>query len=202
VKTASPVKVRPRTKPPEIRRAELMDAAERLFIDNGIAATSVDAIVAAADVAKGTFYIHFQSKEQLLVALRQRFVEHFRGDLEKAVDCRGPDDWKGKLRAWVEAGIAAYLDRLSVHDVVFHEFRVDNRRPTHENLAADHLADLLGRGAQARAWSVEDTRLTAIMLFHALHAAVDDAIAARQDIDRKRLARHLRKFFSRAVGLA
>jgi Bacterial regulatory proteins, tetR family len=38
-------RTRPRTKPPEVRRRGLMDAAERLFLAQGIAATSVDAIV-------------------------------------------------------------------------------------------------------------------------------------------------------------
>ena len=61
---------RPRTKPAEIRREELLDAAEQLFLTRGIAATSVDAIVGGADVAKGTFYLHFQSKEHLLAALQ------------------------------------------------------------------------------------------------------------------------------------
>ena len=70
----APGPVRPRTKPPEVRREELMDAAERIFLSKGIAGTSVDEIVAAADVAKGTFYIHFESKEKLLLALQHRFV--------------------------------------------------------------------------------------------------------------------------------
>ena len=188
---------RPRTKPPEVRREELMDAAEKLFLAKGIAATSIDEIVAAADVAKGTFYIHFPSKEHLLIALRQRFVAGFLGVLQAAIDHRPPSDWTGRLCAWVEAGVDFYLAEAARHDIVFHEFQPDNRHAPQPNPVVDQLAQLLEQGNRAAAWSAEDPRLTAIMLFHALHGAVD----AKTDIDRERLARRLETFFRRAVGL-
>jgi len=177
-----------------------MDAAERLFLDKGIAATSVDEIVAAAGVAKGTFYVHFESKEQLLIALQQRFVTGFHGAIQAAMDRRPPDDWSGRLRAWVEAGVGGYLDRVALHDIVFHEFRPESRRVKHDNPVVDQLAGLLVEGTGAGAWSVADPHLTAVLLFHALHGAVDDAVATRAKVDRARLARVLKAFFARAVG--
>jgi len=191
---------RPRTKPPEVRRDELMDAAERLFLERGIAATSIDDIVAAADVAKGTFYIHFESKEGLLAALQQRFVAGFCATLQSAVERRKPNDWSGRLRAWVEAGVNGYLDRVALHDVVFHEYRPENRRHKHDNPVVDLLAEMLKQGTQAGAWSVEDARLTAVMLFNALHGAVDDAVVSETEVERSRLIRKLVVFFKRAVG--
>ena len=201
LKTAPSASPRPRTKPPEVRREELLDAAERLFVKRGVASTSVDEIVAAADVAKGTFYLHFQSKDQLLVALQQRFVADFCNHLQAAMNRRRPGDWKGRSRAWIEAGISGYLDRVPLHDVVFHEFRPDDRRAKHDNPVVDELAEFLRLGTQAGAWSVEDPHLTAIMLFHALHGVVDDAIAAKLEVNRKRLAGKLEAFFRRVVGL-
>lgn len=67
-------KTKSRTKPAEIRRSELMSAAETIFLEKGFVATSVDEIVRKADVAKGTFYLHFRSKDDILVALRERFI--------------------------------------------------------------------------------------------------------------------------------
>lgn len=193
------VAARPRTKPAEVRREELMDAAERLFLQKGIAATSVDDIVAAADVAKGTFYLHFDSKETLLLALQQRFVMGFCDRLQTAMDRRDRGDWAGRLRAWITAGVNGYLDQVALHDVVFHEFRPDDRRGKHDNPAVDQLATLLDQGAQAGAWQVEDPRLTAVMLFNALHGAVDDAVAAKAKVNRAALVRTLDTFFRRAV---
>ena len=41
-------KVRPRTKPPETRRTELMDAAQRLFLEHGVGPTTIEQITAGA----------------------------------------------------------------------------------------------------------------------------------------------------------
>jgi AcrR family transcriptional regulator len=43
----------------ERTRALLRDAANELFLRDGVEKTTVDAIVAAAGVSKGTFYLHF-----------------------------------------------------------------------------------------------------------------------------------------------
>lgn len=48
-------------------RAALVEAAMALFDRKGVEATSVDEITAAAAVAKGTFYVHFQHKEDVLL---------------------------------------------------------------------------------------------------------------------------------------
>jgi AcrR family transcriptional regulator len=201
-KTATAVPApRPRTKPAEVRREELMDAAERLFLDQGIAATSVDDIVAAAGVAKGTFYLHFASKEELLAALQRRFVMGFRSAIAAAVEHGRPGDWRGRLHAWVEASVGGYLDRVALHDVVFHEFRPQDRRTRHDNPVVDDLAGLLAAGNAAGAWSVDDPRFTAVLLFNAVHGAVDDAVVGGGAADRAALVRALDAFFRRAVGL-
>lgn len=46
--------------------ARLLDAGERLFRENGFDTTTVEQIAGAADVAKGTFFNYFDSKEALL----------------------------------------------------------------------------------------------------------------------------------------
>jgi AcrR family transcriptional regulator len=178
-----------------------MNAAERLFLEHGIAATSVDQIVAAADVAKGTFYLHFPSKENLLIALQQRYVAQHAQRLRTATERRPPNDWAGSLDAWIKAGIDFYLDRLPLHDLVFHEFRPEDRTPTHENLAVEHLAGLLQSGTQAGAWSVDNGHVMATMLFHALHGLLDETVHAGTKINRKELAHVAGGFFRRAVGL-
>lgn len=50
----------------EIRKKELIKIAYNLFITKGYENTSVDEIVAKAGIAKGTYYYHFESKEQML----------------------------------------------------------------------------------------------------------------------------------------
>ena len=53
----------------ERRRQELLRIAYRLFTEKGYDNTSVDEIIAAAGIAKGTYYYHFPSKEATLEAV-------------------------------------------------------------------------------------------------------------------------------------
>jgi AcrR family transcriptional regulator len=49
-------------------RRRLLDTATRLFYAQGIRAVGIDRIIAEAGVAKATFYNHFRSKDELVVA--------------------------------------------------------------------------------------------------------------------------------------
>ena len=49
-------------------RRRLLDTATRLFYEGGIHAIGIDRIIAEAGVAKATFYNHFPSKDDLVVA--------------------------------------------------------------------------------------------------------------------------------------
>lgn len=48
------------------RKKELLDLAYRLFIEKGYDNVSVDEIIAKANIAKGTFYYYFKSKDEML----------------------------------------------------------------------------------------------------------------------------------------
>lgn len=53
----------------EEKKQSLLSAAFSLFTQNGVSKTSVDEIARQANVAKGTFYLYFQDKGQLLQEL-------------------------------------------------------------------------------------------------------------------------------------
>ncbi len=50
-------------------RQKILDAAAELFLRNGVENTTIMQIVEKADIVKGTFYQHFQTKMELLVVL-------------------------------------------------------------------------------------------------------------------------------------
>lgn len=59
----------------EVRRTEILDTAQRLFYTKGYENTTVQNIIDEIGIAKGTFYHHFNSKEELLDALIIRLME-------------------------------------------------------------------------------------------------------------------------------
>jgi AcrR family transcriptional regulator len=180
-----------------------MNAAQRLFLKHGVGPTTVEQITTGAAVAKGTFYLYFSSKEDLLAALRGRFGRQLLARIKTAVARNGEDDWKGKLASWAEAGVAGYLDSIELHDVLFYGTpRPPARKGLVKNDIVDHLAGMLRAGNAVGAWSVDDPQFTAIILFNGLHGAVDHAQANEKRVNRSRLAQRLQQLCLRAVGLA
>ncbi|MGH3242044.1 MAG: TetR/AcrR family transcriptional regulator [Spirillospora sp.] len=61
---------------PEGARRALLASAVRLFEKNGYSATSVQSVVDGAGLTKGAFYHHFASKEDLLLAVHDEFIDY------------------------------------------------------------------------------------------------------------------------------
>lgn len=59
----------------EVRRREILVAARELFVKKGYEQTSVNDILKIVDIAKGTFYYYFASKEEVLEAIILDIVE-------------------------------------------------------------------------------------------------------------------------------
>ena len=70
-----------RAKDPDVRREELIDIAEELFLQNGYEETPVSDIVKKAQVAQGTFYYYFKSKDEVLDAIADRYLKEFSATL-------------------------------------------------------------------------------------------------------------------------
>jgi AcrR family transcriptional regulator len=74
------------TKKPEIRRKELMNAAEDLFIEKGYEQVEVSEIAKKVGVVKGTFYYYFKSKEAILDAIIDKYISILVEDMENMVN--------------------------------------------------------------------------------------------------------------------
>ena len=67
------------------RRNEILDAAQQLFYQKGYEQTSVQDLLNAIGIAKGTFYHYFDSKQALLQELTDRIVVEAMALVEKLV---------------------------------------------------------------------------------------------------------------------
>lgn len=62
-------------KEPEVRRAEIMEAALRLFIEKGYLNTTTQDIIDRVKISRGLLYYHFKNKEDILYCLIERYSE-------------------------------------------------------------------------------------------------------------------------------
>jgi AcrR family transcriptional regulator len=67
----------------EQRRSTILAAATRVFKDKGYHAASVNDIIDAAQIARGTFYLYFTSKREVFAELSATFLGLIRGSVQK-----------------------------------------------------------------------------------------------------------------------
>jgi AcrR family transcriptional regulator len=91
-------------RPPEPGRNALLDAGQRLLGTADLARISVNAIVAEAGMAKGSFYQHWPSRAEYVRTLHARFHDELTESIVTAMGELPP----GRDR--LEAGMVAYLD--------------------------------------------------------------------------------------------
>lgn len=85
----SPVQTRRRRK--QARPQELLDAALALFVEKGFAATRAEEVAQRAGVSKGTLYLYYPSKEELLKAvIREHLSARIAAGAVLAEQYRGP----------------------------------------------------------------------------------------------------------------
>ena len=76
---------------PSAARERILDTAFTLFYARGIRGVGVDLIIAESGVAKATFYKHFPSKDDLVVAYLDKVDGVWSSQLQAAAEAAGPD---------------------------------------------------------------------------------------------------------------
>ncbi|MEV3974347.1 TetR/AcrR family transcriptional regulator [Streptomyces sp. NPDC050698] len=96
----------------EATRAALMDAAERLFAEQGVEAVSVRAVNAAAGLAPAAVHYHFGTKEALLEAVLLRRGTSVVADISARCDALLTQEGRPEPREIIEALVAPYTALL------------------------------------------------------------------------------------------
>jgi AcrR family transcriptional regulator len=159
------------------KRARLKAAGLVLFGEKGYAATSIEDIAARAGLAVGSFYQHFRSKRQLLLALMDELLEKL-----SLLDLRP------KASGDVRAGLRRFLFRAFAADFQY----LGASRAWQEATLSD--AGLARKDERIRAWTAARIT-TAFTLLQTLPGA-------RRSVDVPSVARLMDGFFWNLLGQA
>ncbi len=129
----------------EATRERILEAASRLFREQGIAAVGLAKIMAEADLTVGTFYTHFKSKEALLREALLRSLQARNAELEQALRA---GDLEMAVRAYLSPehrdgpGSGCPVAALA-SEVARHPRATRNTFASHIEPSLDLLAELL-----------------------------------------------------------
>jgi AcrR family transcriptional regulator len=138
-------------------RHALVEVAERLFTEHGYAATSLDAIVAGADVTKGALYHHYSGKQALFEAVFEKVESAGAQDIQSAL--KGDQDPYEKALAGLRAFLAVVrqpsYSRIVIQDgpsvLGYERFREQEERSTFAN-----VLDIVRAVLSAGDWRLDD----------------------------------------------
>ena len=97
-------------KEPEMRRAEIINAAMLLFMEKGYLNTTTQDIVDKVNISRGLLYYHFKNKEDILYCL----VEQYSDKLLRRIHLIAYDEEKNAIEKTVDLEENRYMiDKLS-----------------------------------------------------------------------------------------
>jgi TetR/AcrR family transcriptional regulator, transcriptional repressor for nem operon len=109
----------PRRQPAEVRKEQILDAAEAIMLSRGTQDATVSEIAEMAGLGKGTVYLQFDSKQELIAGLRQRYVanieEHVRHESARVGASAQ------KLSAFVRSFASATTRHPELHHLLFQD---------------------------------------------------------------------------------
>ncbi len=153
-------------------RKRILEVADRLFFAEGVRATGTEKIMSIAEVAKATFYRHFESKDALVLAYlanRDQALWDYLSQPTPPKNVREALTKFEQMANWPEIIGCPFLRIASEFPDTAHPFhRVAIQ---HQNKIVDYLADLLEpfaidkRAAAAAILSVIDGALSTRMIY-------------------------------------
>jgi AcrR family transcriptional regulator len=154
-------------KAPAVRRAELVDTAQGLFLARGYERTTINDVITATGLSKGAFYHHFRAKEDLLEAIAGRFARDCVDFIERLQADPAPDAIQ-RLNRFLSLGRTWKAEHMAELRTVFTTLmRPENALLHHRIVAATFavlapaLARIIAEGQAEGAFAEGDPRVTA-----------------------------------------
>jgi AcrR family transcriptional regulator len=161
----------------------LVDVAEELFTENGYAATSLDTVVAGAEVTKGALYHHFSGKQALFEAVFERVEDDAARAIQKALKGHR-DPWEkavAGLRAFLGVVQEARYRRIVIQEgpsvLGYERYREQEERSTFAN-----VLEIVRSVLSAGEWQLdEDLQQTFARIFFGAMSSAGESVSSAPD---------------------
>jgi AcrR family transcriptional regulator len=186
----------------ERTRREIYEAAMRLFARDGFDAVTLAQICEAADVGRGTYFLHFPSKAALLAEFNQRVAEDFRAALREP---RAPA--RDELRALVEHISVELVAQAEIMTAMLAEFFVSPEAQAvamqKDNALQVLVAEIIERGQQSGEFARGiDPRLAAASFFATAGAIISGKVFGASELPPAEIHRQFLQIVFSGLGPA
>lgn len=195
-----------RHKEPEVRKSELLDAAQKLFVEKGYAKTTVNDILNVHGLSKGVFYYYFKSKEEIMDAIIQRMVDDMEEHARRIA--RNPDMTPPQKIFAILTGQGQSEKMIQDKENMTRQFHeVQNAEMHQKSLAlsikclAPVLAEILKEVNGTNGFSNEYLQETAALFLAAGQVIFDEGLFQRSEEENSRYAAAFLAMMEKTLGV-
>ena len=174
-------------------REAILDAVDRRLARYGYRKMTVDELATDAGIGKGTIYLHFPSKEELVLSHVDRIVERLIERLEEAAQRDVPA--VQRLKAMLVLRVTFRFDAVQHYTESLSDLLADirpallERRARHFRKEADVVARVLLDGRKAGELDVRNVPDTALAMIEATNALLPYGLSPQELGDRRNVER-------------
>lgn len=190
-------------------REQLIDAAIRMFQQNGFQKTRVSDIVASAGVSQGTFYNYFHSKEAVFRQVCNEFIDQVR-DLfvmrtEHIFDGETPEEIRNNVLTVIDDLLTVYGENLAVAELLFRE-GIGNGglfKEIYEDILSvfiDLIEEQVVKGVTKGFLDTEDPGIAAVFLFGLFERSLFYFLLVRKNTDLHQLKTQMADFILKGLS--
>ncbi|MFJ6610938.1 TetR/AcrR family transcriptional regulator [Streptomyces sp. NPDC091289] len=199
-RTATPKKRKRVVKTAEARRADILKAGREVFGTTGFADATIAEITTAAGMGKGSFYMYFETKDHVLGALWEEYVNTFY-DTTQEILAQG-NAWWPTMDELLRKLLDHAIENAELHRLVYGSANAKALELCKESNArvVDLICDFVRRGAAAGAFRSASPEWAFRMVYYAADGLLDDLIAGGAPIDAVAINRSVLEMAHRTLG--
>jgi AcrR family transcriptional regulator len=150
----------------ENRRNEIIDAALKLFANQGYHSTTLDAVASEIGVTKAALYYYFRNKEEIIRVILNRSTDRMKQILRIGKSSLSA---KEKLRQFIIYHVIYGADNTDLAKIAFEQLNIlpKRSREVHKRKQREvvtFLQDLLQQGINDGIVAVDDTKVVAFAI--------------------------------------
>ena len=170
--------------PKEAVRDSILDATDRLLARYGYRKMTVEDIAVEAGIGKGTIYLHFNSKEEVVLSHIDRIVERLKEQLKEIA--RSDASAGEKLRRMLLMRVLFRFDSIQHYTQSLNDLLAAlrpgllSRRAIYFEAEAQIFADVLTAGRDSGEFTFEDAHATAHALLQATNGLLPYSLSTTE----------------------
>ncbi|WP_025691870.1 TetR/AcrR family transcriptional regulator [Paenibacillus zanthoxyli] len=194
-----------RQKDPEIRKNEIIQASEELFIEKGYENTTVEGILQRTGLSKGGFYHHFKSKNDVFIAIIDRITNETVKAAEEIAEMDDIDALQ-KIQLFSEMQFHMKMPKTKIIQVFFRERDINPHFHKHNVMMWEKyvpvFVKIVKQGISKGSMKVEFPEETVKLLFRMIASLYDFEEGLIEDEEKmKRHIAALEDIFTKSLGI-